>query len=266
MKKFISPTRREWVEIAQRISLADPASIDLIRERGTDVRIARALGPRGERVVVKLWNRPGLRGVMRRWSRTNPAGREWDALRRLRAAGLEVPRPYAYLTGLGSPAVHTEALITGDLGLCSDAVDRLKALIREGDRTGELAFEETLIEVTRAMISLGYLDTDHRLPNFVVTPSGRPVRLDFELNLWHPFPRLWTRDYGLMLGTLIGSYVFAVQPDQDRVKAFARAIRLRLDPPKSVLNRAAVRVDEMLSRQQAEIGLAIRVTDLWSTP
>ncbi|NCA89535.1 MAG: hypothetical protein EOM92_11670 [Gammaproteobacteria bacterium] len=258
--------RRAWIDVARHISLADPETIDLIRERGSDVRIARTLSPNGEPVVIKLWNRRGLRGLLRRWIRTNPAGREWHALRRLRSAGLEVPTPLAYLTGLGRPCAHTEALITGDLGPCGDAVEHLKALIRRGDLSGEQVFVATIIQVTRTMISLGYLDTDHRLPNFVVTPLGSPVRLDFELNLWHPWHRLWTRDYGLMVGTLIGSFVFAVQPDINRVKDFARTLRLSLDPPKPVLRVAEERVDEMLSRQQAEIGLAIQVTDLWSDP
>ena len=252
------------MEIAQRISLADPSALDLIRQRGSDVRIARAIGPSGERVVVKLWNRPGLRGLIRRWSRTNPGGREWNALHRLSAAGLEVPTPLAYLPDLGPPSVHTEALITADLGRCGDAVEELKGLIRDGNRTREQFFVETLIEVTRTMISLGYLDTDHRLPNFVVTPAGKPVRLDFELNLWRPWHRLWTQDYGLMLGTLIGSYVFAVQPDLNRIRAFTRALRLRIDPPLPVMRVAEARVDEMLRRQQAEIGLAIQVPQLWS--
>jgi hypothetical protein len=256
--------QRDWLSLARRISLAPPETIDLIRERGADVRIARALGPGGEAVVVKLWNRRGLRGLLRRWSGTSPAQREWTALCRLGAADLEVPRPLACFSGLGSGAAHTDALVTGDLGVCGDAVEQVKSLIRSGDRAAEVAFVETLVEVTRTMVNLGYLDIDHRLPNFVVAPSGRPVRLDFELNLWRPWPRLWTRDYGLMLGTLVGSYVFAVQPDQERVKAFARRLRQRLDPPLAVLRLAEGRVEGMLRQQEAEIGLPIRIDDLWA--
>ena len=253
----------EWIDLARAVSLGTARDMEILRERGGDARIARGVGPDGESVVVKLWNRPGWRGLVRRWTRTNSARREWRTLCRLHRAGLLVPRPLAYVARLGRPAEHTEGVVSADLGQCSDAVEHFKGLLHSGASDQEADFVREVVRATAVMVRLGLLDTDHRLPNFVVTPDGRPVRLDFELNVRTPWPRLWTRKYGLMLGTLLGSFVFAVQPDQDRAVAFAAALRRELDPPRGVLRVSEARMREMLRRQEREIGLRMEVDNPW---
>jgi len=194
----------DWIELARAVSLGTARDVEILRERAGDARVARVAGPDGESVVVKLWNRPGWRSLVRRWTRTNPARREWRTLCRLHHSGLFVPRPLAYVSGLDR-AAHTEGVVSQDLGQCSDAVEHFKHLLRSGTSEEEAEFVRQVVRATAVMVRLGLLDTDHRLPNFVVTPDGRPVRLDFELNVRSPWPRLWTRKYGLMLGTLLGS-------------------------------------------------------------
>lgn len=255
-------TSTDWKHLARDVSLGTARDLEILRERGGDARVARTVAPDGVSVVVKLWNRPGLRGALRRLSRTNSARREWRTLCRLRRAGLFVPRPLAYVSGFGQ-AAHTEGVVSEDLGHCSDAVEHFKGLLRSGARDQEADFVRQVIRSTVVMVRLGLLDTDHRLPNFVVAPDGRPVRLDFELNVRTPWPRLWTGKYGLMLGTLLGSFVFAVQPDQERVRAFADQLRKALAPPRRVLRVAEARVREMLARQEGEIGLRMRVENIW---
>lgn len=254
---------QDWREFTRKISLAPPGSIELIRERGADVRIARVRAPDGTPVVIKLWNRPGWRGLLRRLTLGNPAGREWRGLQRLRQAGLDVPEPIAYLSRLGPAAAHTEALITRDLGPCDNGVDHLKALIAAGEFEAERLFNERIVTATALMIRRGFIDIDHRLPNFIVPPSGVPVRLDFELIARRPFPRLWKKEYARMLGTLIGSFVFAVQPDVMRAKAFAGRLRETLDPPDAVLAGAECLVHEMLAEQYRSIGLKVEIDTLW---
>ena len=251
-----------WIDLARTVSLGTARDMEILRERSGDARVARVAGPQGESVVVKLWNRPGWRGLVRRWTRTNSARREWRTLCRLHRVGLFVPEPLAYVAGLGQ-AVHTEGVISRDLGQCSDAVEHFKGLVRSGARDQEAEFVRQVVRATAVMVHLGLLDTDHRLPNFVVAPDGRPVRLDFELNVRTPWPRLWTRKYGLMLGTLLGSFVFAVQPDQDRALAFAAELRRELAPPRRVLLVAESRMREMLARQKREIGLDMEVDNPW---
>lgn len=254
---------QQWQELARQVSLGQAADMNILRERGSDVRIARVSTAHDGSVVVKLWNRPGLRGLVRYLSCSSAARREWTALKRLSESGVPVPEPLAYIPRLSGPAAHTQALITRDLGECGDVLEYLKELIQQGDQQKEQDFCDEIIRVTAVMVRLGLLDTDHRLPNFVVEPGGSPVRLDFELNVRRPFPRLWIRKYGLMLGTLLGSFVFAVQPDTHKVQSFAARLRKTLEPPKPVLRVAEKRMQEMLQRQERETGLHIKIDNPW---
>jgi hypothetical protein len=239
----------------------------MLRERGTDVRIARVPVPVGPgTVVVKLWNRPGWRGAMRRLTRTNIGFQEYQTLRRLEPQHIGTPRPIAYLR-LRDPATpYTEALVSSDLGECRDATEFFKALLRAGRENEAHAFEDAIIRSTAGLLASGLIDTDHRLPNFVVTPQDQPVRLDFELCRATWCVALYPRSVGLMLGTLLGSYAFAVQPDMARVPAFAARLRSATRPSARSRQVAAARLAGMLARQEREIGLRMTVPDPWSAP
>jgi len=251
-----------WIELAVAVSRRQ-VPCEILRERGTDVCIARLPGPDGASVIVKLWNRPDWRGALRRLTRSNPGAREWSTLRRLRAAGVRVPAARAYLVLRGTGAAHTEALVVEDLGRCRDTTEELKALIRAGDALAVRGFEDTMIEATRRMIDAGLLDHDHRLPNFVTTPDGTPVRLDFELVHRVRFPRAHPHRLGIMLGTLVGSHAFAVQPDTARTTDFARRLATAVRPPARALPVARARVHAMLARQERELGLKTQVELPW---
>lgn len=152
-----------------------------------------------------------------------------------------------------------------DLGKCANAVDHLKELIKQCDISGEEIFVEGIVDATRKMICGGFIDIDHRLPNFIVSKSGKPIRLDFELIARRPWPRLWRQEYGKMLGTLIGSYVFAVQPDVKRVKYFAQRLQEVLNPPTAVLEIAESQVKEMLEIQEKTIAIHVPIGKLWKS-
>lgn len=255
-------TSPELLKLAVDVS-ARRVEMKVLRERGTDVLIARVAAPDGRPVIVKLWNRRGWRGFLRRFSGTNIARREWDALLRLHKAGLGVPEPLA-CSPLRDPAArHTEVLIEEDLGACRDATEEYKAMLREGRTADAEAFEEEVLRATEIMLARGLIDTDHRLPNFVVRPDGRPVRLDFELARPVRDPRRQVEALSVMIGTFLGSYVFAVQPDVARAQAFARRLAERLYLPAEVRRRAAARVQAMLERQQREGGPATRMELTW---
>lgn len=238
-------------------------ALTVLRERGQDVLIARVPGPEGKPVIVKLWNRRGLRGWLRRLSGTTIARREWDALQRLRKDQLGVPEALACFTLRHPEARHTEVLIEEDLGACRDATEEYKAMLREGRTEEAAAFEEHLLRSTEALLARGILDTDHRLPNFVVRPDGRPVRLDFELARRVRDPRRHVEPLGRMIGTFLGSYLFAVQPDVPRARSFAERLQARLNLPAPVLALARRRVDEMTERQRREIGMDTRMDWPW---
>lgn len=237
--------------------------LQVLRERGQDVLIARVPGPEGQPVIVKLWNRRGLRGGLRRISGTTIARREWDALQRLGKDDLGVPRGLACFTLRHPEARHTEVLIEEDLGACRDATEEYKAMLREGRVTEAAAFEEHLLRSTEVLLQRGLLDTDHRLPNFVVRPDGRPVRLDFELARRVRNPFRHPEPLGRMIGTFLGSYLFAVQPDVARARSFAERLQARLHLSTPVLALARRRVEEMTERQRREIGMDTRMDWPW---
>ena len=225
--------------------------------------IARATAPDGRSVIVKLWNRPGPRGWLRRLAAATIAQREWNALTGLRRADLGVPEPLACFTLRHPEALHTEVLIEEDLGACGDVTETFKQLRREKRAEEIAAFEEHLLRATEVMLQRGLLDTDHRLPNFVVRPDGRPVRLDFELARPVRHPRRDEKQLGRMIGTFLGSYLFAVQPDTAAARAFAERLQARLQLTPNVLAIARPRVEEMMARQRREIGMDTRMDWPW---
>mgnify|MGYP001202677906 CR=1 FL=1 len=228
------------------------------------VRIARVRTPDGTSVVVKLWNRPGWRGALRRLTHTGSGSREYLALCRLQSQNVGTPLPLAFLRVKDSNVPYTEALVSSDLGMCGDSTEHFKRLLTGGDEVAIGAFEDRIIDTTAGLLRANLVDPDHRLPNFVITPDGRPVRLDFELCRhvgsvrWHP------RLVGLMLGTFLGSYVFAVQPDLRRAGHFARRLREAVRPSSTVCRIAARRVAEMTERQRRETGIDSSLPDVWS--
>ncbi len=246
-----------WAQLAIHVSTRH-CDMTVLRERGNDVIIARVKAPNGNSVIVKCWNRRGLRGALRRLTRSNIGWREFTALRRLRQAGIPCPEPIAYrVLPRSGKARHTEALVSGDLGPCGDATERLKHLLKT-DPDAARAFDLELIRATAAMISRGLIDTDHRLPNFVIPPGGGPVRIDFELCIPVSHVSLHPKRLGEMLGTFLGSYVFAVQPDTVRATSFARELLARVAPPASALPVASAVIHRMLNRQRLESGIDTR--------
>lgn len=254
--------QKYWRRLATEIS-AGHFAYETLRQRGTDVLIARAKTEKHGTVICKLWNRPGVKGGWRRVTRTGTAWRECRALERLHQRGLPVPCVFG-LVHLSEPvARHTVCLVVEDLGDCEDATEHLKQLIRSGDKAAEAQFNKTLIRTTSVLIDCNLLDVDHRLPNFVRPPGKPPTRLDFELAqhvFWRP---LHWRQYGQMLGTLLGSYIFAVQPDEVRMQQFARDLIAALNPGMRVLRVAASRIQGMLERQKRESGIDTTFTPSW---
>jgi hypothetical protein len=147
--------------------------------------------------------------------------------------------------------------------VCRDATEEYKAMLKAGRHNEAAVFEEALLHATEVMLACGLIDTDHRLPNFVVRPDGRPVRLDFELARPVRQPRRHPEKLGRMIGTFLGSYLFAVQPDTARARRFAERLQARLDLSPKVLAIAKAHIDEMTERQKKEIGMDTRMEWPW---
>lgn len=217
----------------------------------------------GKSIIIKMWSRPDLRGKLRRWLRIAPSDLEWRNLLRLEKIGVATPR--ALGSGRVVPSIdgYTDVLFMEDLGDCETALDYLKQLVRAGEESLVLSFENAVIDMTRQLVDAGMLDDDHGLLNIVVQRSGRPVRLDLEITRRVFWPRLFPSMYGRMLGRLIGLHAFAVQPDVGRTTRFAERLRGRLEPPQAVLERAAGHARAMMAKQREKIGIDTQLALPW---
>ena len=237
--------------------------VEVLKERPKDVLVVRARGPGERDVVVKLWNRRGIRGWLRRLTRTNSGWREYNALRRLRARGAQVPEALGYFRLKRACANHTEALVLEDLGRCSDLTEHVKRLRRElGDGALE-PIQDELIRSTRELLECNIIDEDHRMPNFVVRPCGGVSRVDFEMAQRVRRPEDDPHKLGVMLGTLIGSYAFALQPDTSPILPFAEGLAGASKACAKARRIARLRVDGMLRRQAVEKGVRTSVVLPW---
>lgn len=217
----------------------------------------------GNSIIVKMWSRQGLKGLVRRVLRITPGFHEWRSLSRMRAAGVPVPVPLGFCNVSPSFLGYTEALFLEDLGACESASTHLKKLIQGRNEKSVIAFENELIDITEQIVRAGILDLDHGMNNIVVTQLGRLVKLDVELARRVFWPSRFPAMYGRMLGRLIGLHAFAVQPDVDRNRRFTERLCERLSPPPGALRRAGVYVRELMRKQRDEIGLDTQLVFPW---
>lgn len=248
-----------WQQLALDVSYQTAPDMEILRQRGEDVLIARAKTEDGGTAIVKCWNRRGPRGTLRRLSKSNIGWREYTALLRLHRAGIPCPEPYAYLRLPHNRARHTEALISHDLGHCADATEYYKKL-RINTPEAVQTFETYLINSTVTMIQQGLLDPDHRLPNFVIPSDRIPVRIDFELCIPVRNVASHPRLLGQMIGTFLGSVVFALQPNTEAATHFSQKLFKQVLLPPKAKEIAAQTIQEMLTRQRDEAGIDTRFT------
>lgn len=250
-----------WRRIAEHTS-AGHISAELLREKANRQVFRVPICPHSS-VIVKFWKRPGIRGTLSRTARINTSYREWRALNLMHERRVPSPRPLAYFRLRNARCRHDEALVLEDLGECQNAITYVKLLLAE-DRFDALAcLESEFVSISKRMIEIRLIDTDHRVTNFVVTPGGRIVRLDLEHAARVPSLRLSSRRYGIMLGGLVGTYVFAVQPCIERAASFANLLAEELSPPPGVLDCARLEVDRLLGVQYRATGIDSRIELSW---
>ena len=255
--------RREngLVEFVERIGSGKQA-VEILKERRGDVLVVRSSGPDGRNLVVKLWNRRGLRGWVRRLTRTSCAWREYVALRSLMNKAA-VPEVLGYFRLRDWGAAYTEAVVLQDLGRCGDLTEHVKRLRREGGDAALARIEEELIKSTQTLVESNIVDVDHRLPNFLVRPCGVIARVDFEMAHRVRNRGADPAELGGMLGTLIGSYAFALQPDTAPVGVFAESLARVSKACPQARRFARLQIDKMLCRQDREAGIRTAVALDW---
>jgi hypothetical protein len=242
--------------------LAGDLPSDDLKPGREDSGVFRVQGSSGA-VILKLWAKPGWRGVARRLSRTSPMRRELRALQILGRAGLAVPGVIGWcdLTGLRSR--WTEALLLEDLGECTRAMVHTRQLVEAG-REQELAtYMAEVLDLTEGVLRCGIIDTDHSMQNLVATPDGRAVRLDFEIARVAPLGVMSSRELGETLAHLIGSFAFAIQPEVHRATEFARQVQERLRPSRAVLEATSTEIRRMMQVQLEHSGIDTHVPLPW---
>ena len=235
---------------------------DVIYKRRNRI-VIRVVDEDKKTFIVKMWSRPGVAGVLRRLSRTGSCDYEWRHLCLFQRIGVPVPAPLGFCRLAANEHRYTDALFMEDLGVCTSSTEHVKRLIRESREDDLYKFEQELIDTTAKILEAGLIDTDHGLVNTLVKPSGKMVRLDLEMVRWVYVLSLAPKAYGRMLGHLLATYTFAIQPDVQRTVAFAERVKDRLDPPRWVLRRAKEYVVKSMAIQREKTGIDTRVELPW---
>ncbi len=255
-----SPT--ETLALVQAV-LDDSIPFDVLKERPGDGLVARTHPGSDHSVIVKLWNRPGVRGFLRTLTRTSNLYREMNATAGLRGAGIRVPAVLGSCRIPDAGSAYTEALLFEDLGHCTTTYDHVHVLIEEGREQELQLLLDEIIDTTSKIVDAKMTDWDHCFYNIIITPSGEIARLDFEVARNWP-PLLSPRNYPRMLGWLISTYAFAAQPEVERVTEFATALTERLDPPRWVLWRTTAWINFIMDYQYRATGIRTTVPLPWA--
>ncbi|MGH8670675.1 MAG: lipopolysaccharide kinase InaA family protein, partial [Burkholderiales bacterium] len=98
--------------------LGESRQVELLH-RGRNRTIFRWRDRDGASLVVKLWNRPDFKGVVRQYLRIDSASHEWRSMVRLHRAGLRVPQPLGRCRVPANAHGFTEAILMEDMGSCT---------------------------------------------------------------------------------------------------------------------------------------------------
>jgi hypothetical protein len=143
------------------------------------------------------------------------------------------------------------------------AIDHVKSLIDRSDWEMMRQIEDQMIDPTCGMVRAGVLDTDHGVLNLVVTPSGRPIKLDLEIARRVIFSGLAAGRLGGMIGRLVATYGFALRPDMEKARVFAMRLAEKPGASARSLRVAKSYIERMMDKQLREKGIDGRICLPW---
>ena len=255
-----------WEETAIREAVRElhtgEGRFEVLHQKGTHY-VVRYHPANGYSVVVKLWSQPGLTQWVRRILGIRSIDYEWRNLGRAQELGMPVPRPLGRCSGGFDPAGYTDAIVLEDLGDCVPALNHIKFLIASGEEEHLREFEDEIISLTFEMASNELFDTDHGVQNISVCGTSKPVSLDLEMARYSRFPLRRRRLYGRMLGRLLLTYTFSVQPDVERTLRFADRLKEKLNPPRAVMKLANAYLQRNMANQAKNPALDFEVPLNW---
>ena len=227
--------------------------MDIISKRSFRL-VVRRESPDGTPVIVKLWARPGWKGAARRLLGQTAARYEFRNLKMMERLGVPAPRAYGYGRAAPNAQGYTDAMVMEDLGQIELAGIYLKGRVQAGDEAAVQHFEDEVIRMTGILTRARVIDFDHSMVNIVVKDRD-PIRLDLEKARRVPWVGLRPKRYGEMIGQLLATYVFAVQPDMARAGHFAEKLFAEIKPAPGIVKLAQAHVDKQLKRQKDGSGI-----------
>jgi len=176
-------------------------------------------------------------------------------MKHLHDSRVRVPTPLGAFYLKGSPGGYTDAVVMSYFDKAERGIEHLRALAAQGEDAKRLAFEESVIDLTHAVLTAGVLDVDHHLVNILALPSNEAVRVDFEIARICRRPNASTKTYADMLGALLGTYLYGIQPHVAFADRFSEALIEKIDPPKKSLELAKEIIQWRLEGQRRAKGI-----------
>ena len=214
-------------------------------------------------IVAKLWALTRAMHKHRRLTRTSTAVREYRVLGHLHRAGIAVPKPFGYWFVRTDSGPNQEVILMHDLGPCIMASTYLHDLVTRQEWSRQIALDKEIVAMTRGVVDAGVVDPDHSVNNIVVDERRQLFRVDLEMAGRHRRGTFLSRRYAMMLGRLIESYTYAVQPHVELSLAFCDRLARELRPSRVARSRAAAFVAKRLAEQRRTRSIDTRLALRW---
>ena len=262
MRQGMAASNESWsrqrVREAAREVMGSLDSFEELKSKGPR-RVIRYPIESDKSVILKIWAGRSLKTRLAGLLRISSVCREARSLLRAKRLGVRVPSPLGFATVSWKGGVHGGAIVLEDLGNCAPAMSFIKDRIANAEEDRLAVFESRIVEMTAAMVRGNLLDEDHGILNMVVAEGDQPIRLDLERARRVISRNIRYRLYGRMLGRLLATYTFAVQPETQRT--FELAIRLKEEtrPSRFAWEQTKEYVEERMRVQREQKGYKMTV-------
>jgi len=209
----------------------------------------------GGAMVVKIWHLRTIKDRLKSRLGLSNGCREWCMHRFIHGGGLHTPAPMGFLRLQLPGGNDLEAMAIEDLGETVLVRKHLESLMLCDEEDAIRAVESMIIESTRQLLSLGVIDIDHQLNNFLVDGSGAVYRIDFECARRVRFFNPRHSDRTKMLSRLISSHIYATQPQVHRSVSFVARLYEEIRPGRRERERIQLDVNSNLERQYQKNGV-----------
>jgi len=231
--------------------------------RDSDSLLLRLFIEKDKSVILKLWNRRGIRSVIRSFTNSDPASRECNTLQALSNLGIATPKLLGRMKIRYDKIPYNYCVFTEDLGSTTTATKVLNKYISNKNEVAINDLEYKIISLTEILFSNGIVDPDNILANMLIDHNGKFWRIDFELAQKAKFSNSLVGLRGKMIGRLIASYTWAVQPELWRVQQFSSKLANTLILSENVKTKALKVFNEHVNKQYDEIGIDSRTSLPW---